>query len=106
MEEVSISNSSKRIVELKVKISKKATNPDILTIIVMQMRAEVEERAHDRGEKVEYRRDMSKDCKQLSQVIVRIASEYLASRVSKGGGGVEGGITVELGANARNRRLW
>ena len=35
VEEVSTSNSSKWIVELKVNISKKATNPDILTIMVM-----------------------------------------------------------------------
>ena len=48
MKEASTLNNSRQIFGLKVKRSNKAANPNILTIMMMQMRAEAEEGAHDR----------------------------------------------------------
>ena len=66
-----------------MKQSKRVENPNIMTIVMMQMRAEAEDQAHGRREKVEDQREMEKDRKQLAEVMVGIALGYFASR---GGG--------------------
>ena len=63
-----------------MKQSKRVENPDILTLVMMQMRVEAKERAHDRREKVEDCRKMVTDQKQLVEMMVGIASVYFASR--------------------------
>ena len=82
-EESSTSNSSRRIVGLKVKRSKKAAKTNVLTIMKIYRRKE--ERVHDHREKVEDSREIAKDHKKLAQVIVGITSGYFTSE----GGGKE-----------------
>ena len=59
--EAPTSNNSKQIVGLKVRQSKRAEDPDITMLTMMQMREEAEDRAHDCREKVEDQREMAKD---------------------------------------------
>ena len=69
-----------------------------MTLMMMQMRVEVEDRARDRREKAEDQWEMAKDRKQLSEVMIGITSEYFASR------GVEGGRRAKSDVNAKNRQ--
>ena len=48
-EEASASKNSRPIFGLRVRQSKRAEKPNIMTLMMIQMRSEVEERAHDRS---------------------------------------------------------
>ena len=69
-------NPRSGIVGLKVKKLKKVEKPDFLVLVMMQMKVEVEKRAHDCRENATNRN-------QLTEVIVWIAAEYFATSVER-----------------------